>query len=173
MNNIRVLAIDDEPLALQQLAAYIKKVPFLELVAQCESALQARDILNEEVIDAIFCDINMPDLNGMDFVKSLTVPPLIFVSFVENAFKHGVSYREESFIDISNKRYQDKHGRERLLWTCRNSKHQKADATAISKQGGVGMVNVRQRLDLIYGDDYTLGINETDNSYEVILDIPL
>jgi len=77
MNNIRVLAIDDEPLALQQLAAYIKKVPFLELVAQCESALQARDILNEEVIDAIFCDINMPDLNGMDFVKSLTVPPLI------------------------------------------------------------------------------------------------
>ena len=77
MNTIRVLAIDDEPLALQQLAAYIKKVPFLELVAQCESALQARDILNEELIDAIFCDINMPDLNGMDFVKSLTVPPLI------------------------------------------------------------------------------------------------
>lgn len=75
--SIRVIAIDDEPLALQQLAAYIKKVPFLELVAQCQSALEAIDVLNDEPIDAMFCDINMPDLNGMDFVKSLSVPPLI------------------------------------------------------------------------------------------------
>ena len=74
---IRVLAIDDEPLALQQLAAYIKKIPFLELVGQCQSALEAKEILNEESIDAIFCDINMPDLNGMDFVKSLAAPPLV------------------------------------------------------------------------------------------------
>ena len=74
---IRVLAIDDEPLALQQLVAYIRKIPFLELVAECQSAVQAKEILNQENIDAIFCDINMPDLNGMDFVKSLPVPPLI------------------------------------------------------------------------------------------------
>jgi DNA-binding LytR/AlgR family response regulator len=74
---IRVLAIDDEPLALQQLVAYIRKIPFLELVAECQSALEAKDILNQEQVDAIFCDINMPDLNGMDFVKSLSVPPLI------------------------------------------------------------------------------------------------
>ncbi|MBQ8155364.1 MAG: response regulator transcription factor [Prevotella sp.] len=74
---IRVLAIDDEPLALQQLAAYIKKIPFLELVAECQSAIEAKEILNNENIDAIFCDINMPDLNGMDFVKSLSTPPLI------------------------------------------------------------------------------------------------
>ena len=74
---IKVLAIDDEPLALQQLVAYIKKTPFLTLVAECQSALEARDILNEEPVDALFCDINMPDLNGMDFVKSLAVPPLI------------------------------------------------------------------------------------------------
>ena len=74
---IRVIAIDDEPLALQQLVAYIRKIPFLELVAECQSAVQAKEILNQENIDAIFCDINMPDLNGMDFVKSLSVPPLI------------------------------------------------------------------------------------------------
>ena len=74
---IRCLAIDDEPLALQQIAAYINKVPFLELVAQCQSALEARAFLTDERVDAIFCDINMPDLNGMDFVKSLSVPPLI------------------------------------------------------------------------------------------------
>jgi DNA-binding LytR/AlgR family response regulator len=74
---IRCLAIDDEPLALQQLVAYINKVPFLELAAQCQSALEARKFLESDTVDAIFCDINMPDLNGMDFVKSLVSPPLI------------------------------------------------------------------------------------------------
>ena len=74
---IRCLAIDDEPLALQQIAAYIGKVPFLELAAQCQSAIEARQFLEHDTVDAIFCDINMPDLNGMDFVKSLVVPPLV------------------------------------------------------------------------------------------------
>ena len=74
---IRCIAIDDEPLALQQIVAYIGKVPFLELAAQCQSALEARQFLEHDTVDAIFCDINMPDLNGMDFVKSLTVPPLV------------------------------------------------------------------------------------------------
>ena len=74
---IRCLAIDDEPLALQQLVTYIGKVPFLELAAQCHSALEAKTFLEQDTVDAIFCDINMPDLNGMDFVKSLAVPPLV------------------------------------------------------------------------------------------------
>ena len=74
---IRCLAIDDEPLALEQITAYINKVPFLELAAKCQSALEARTYLESDTVDAIFCDINMPDLNGMDFVKSLAVPPLI------------------------------------------------------------------------------------------------
>ena len=74
---IRCIAIDDEPLALQQTVAYIGKVPFLELAAQCQSALEARQFLEQNTVDAIFCDINMPDLNGMDFVKSLAVPPLV------------------------------------------------------------------------------------------------
>ena len=74
---IRCLAIDDEPLALQQLVAYIGKVPFLQLAAQCQSALEARAFLEHDTVDAIFCDINMPDLNGMDFVKSLAMPPLV------------------------------------------------------------------------------------------------
>ena len=74
---IRCIAIDDEPLALQQIVAYIGKVPFLELAAQCQSALEAREFLEHDTVDAIFCDINMPDLNGMDFVKSLAVPPLV------------------------------------------------------------------------------------------------
>ena len=74
---ITCLAIDDEPLALQQLVAYISKVPFLELAAQCQSAVEARAFLEHDTVDTIFCDINMPDLNGMDFVKSLACPPLV------------------------------------------------------------------------------------------------
>ena len=74
---IRCLAIDDEPLALRQIVGYIGKVPFLELAAQCQSAIEARAYLEHDSVDVIFCDINMPDLNGMDFVKSLAVPPLV------------------------------------------------------------------------------------------------
>ncbi len=74
---IKVLAIDDEPLALKQLAAYLKKVPFFELVDSSQSALDAMSILSEKEVDAIFIDINMPDLNGLDFVRSLNHPPMV------------------------------------------------------------------------------------------------
>ena len=100
---IRCMAIDDEPLALQQIAAYINKVPFLELVAQCQSALEARQFLEQDTVDAIFCDINMPDLNGMDFVKSLTVAPLIvfttaYAEYAVEGFKvNAVDYLLKPF----------------------------------------------------------------------------
>jgi DNA-binding LytR/AlgR family response regulator len=74
---IKVLAIDDEPLALRQLVTYINKVPFLTLVGECRSAVEARQLMEQEMVDAIFCDINMPDLSGMDFVRQLAAPPLI------------------------------------------------------------------------------------------------
>ena len=68
---IKCIAIDDEPLALKKLATYIGKVPYLELVAQCRSAIEAQQVLEQHEVDAIFLDINMPDLNGLDFAKSL------------------------------------------------------------------------------------------------------
>ena len=73
---IRCLAIDDEPLALKQLASYISRVPYFELVATCQSAIVARDVLEKEKVDAMFVDINMPDLNGLDFVRSLEPKPI-------------------------------------------------------------------------------------------------
>ena len=100
---IRCMAIDDEPLALQQIAAYIGKVPFLELAAQCQSAVEARQFLEQDTVDAVFCDINMPDLNGMDFVKSLTVPPLIvfttaYAEYAVEGFKvNAVDYLLKPF----------------------------------------------------------------------------
>lgn len=69
---VRCIAIDDEPLALRQIRSYIERCEQLELVATCRSAIDATKIIQEEDIDLIFVDINMPDLNGIDFVRSLT-----------------------------------------------------------------------------------------------------
>lgn len=74
---IKCIAIDDEPLALQQLTNYLEKVPFFEIAGSCLSASEAMKILSEEPVDAIFLDINMPDLNGLEFVQSLVHQPLI------------------------------------------------------------------------------------------------
>ncbi len=74
---ISCLAIDDEPLAVKKIAGYIQKVPFLELVAECRSASEAMSVLGEKDIQLMFVDINMPDINGMEFVKSLTNKPYI------------------------------------------------------------------------------------------------
>lgn len=68
---IKCLIIDDEPLALQQLEGYIKKIPYLELAASCQSVSEALDIIKNDSIDAVFTDINMPDMNGLDFVRAI------------------------------------------------------------------------------------------------------
>ena len=92
------------------------------------------------------------------------LPPLILITFVENAFKHGISYQHESFVHI-----KATISNLRLQFRCSNSK-----GTAQSKEkGGVGLDNVRQRLSLIYGQDYTLSIVEHPDTYNVILEIPL
>ena len=97
------MAIDDEPLALQQIAAYIGKVPYLELVAQCQSALEAHQFLQHDTVDVIFCDINMPDLNGMDFIKALVAPPLVvfttaYADYAVEGFKvNAVDYLLKPF----------------------------------------------------------------------------
>ena len=78
---IKCIAIDDEPLALRQIADYIKKTPFLELTGLFESALQAIEAIGNNPVDLLFVDINMPDLSGMDFVKTLENPPkIVFVT---------------------------------------------------------------------------------------------
>lgn len=75
---IKVIAIDDEPLALLQLQKMIEQTPYFTLVAACSSAIEALKAMDEEPVDAIFTDINMPDLSGLDFTK-LTPEGLIIV----------------------------------------------------------------------------------------------
>lgn len=80
---IKCIAIDDEPLALRQLRTYIARVPFLELAGEYRNALEASRALEEQSVDLIFCDINMPDLSGIDFVRSLSAeqrPMIVFTT---------------------------------------------------------------------------------------------
>ncbi|MBQ6037585.1 MAG: response regulator transcription factor [Bacteroidaceae bacterium] len=79
MANIRCAVVDDEPLALGLMASYVKKTPFLELVGSYSSAIQAMNELPNHPVDLLFLDIQMPELNGLDF--SRMVPPQTRVVF--------------------------------------------------------------------------------------------
>lgn len=72
---IRALFLDDEPLALRQLERYAAQMPYLEVVAACTSASAAKEYIPS--VDVLFIDINMPDITGLDFVRSLEQPPLV------------------------------------------------------------------------------------------------
>ena len=105
-------------------------------------------------------------LDAPEVLPDLSLPPLLLVIFVENAFKHGISYRTKSFVEISLQPHGD-----RLLFSCRNSRPEiKHDE---NMKGGVGLSNVRRRLDLLFPADYTLDIKETEDIYTVKLEIPL
>jgi len=74
---IQCIAIDDEPLAVKKISSYIQKTPFLELVAECRNAFEAMEIMENNMVQLLFIDINMPEMNGMEFIKSLSVKPYI------------------------------------------------------------------------------------------------
>lgn len=73
--NVRCLIVDDEPLAVRLIEKHIAQIDFLEVVATCNSAIKAFEILNTKEVDLLFLDIKMPHLTGIDFLKSLKNPP--------------------------------------------------------------------------------------------------
>jgi sensor histidine kinase YesM len=104
------------------------------------------------------------------------IPPLILITFIENAFKHGISYQRESFIEVTAVVES-----EALRFNCRNSKAVSRldgqgmtdEGDAVGEKGGVGLANVRKRLNLIYDHDYTLKIRNNPDVFHVELVIPL
>ena len=98
-------------------------------------------------------------------VPEVQIPPLLFISFVENAFKHGVSYRNDSFVRVI---VQQEEGN-RLTFRCTNSNNGRAD----EQHHGIGLDNIRKRLRLLFGNDYTLSITQDKNKFDVLLIIPL
>ena len=106
---LKCIAIDDEPLALRQITGYISKIPYLELSATFNNAIDAQQRLTEEPADLIFADINMPDLNGVDFVRALSDRPMVifttaYSEYAVEGFKlDAVDYllKPFSFADFS------------------------------------------------------------------------
>ncbi len=107
---------------------------------------------------------------ALDFpkdIQNIQIPPMLFLSFLENAFKHGVSYQNESFVSFKLE-YADN----RLKCIIRNSKHstkEKLDKT----YSGIGLSNIKKSLKLLFGNDYQLNIIENDKEFEVQLTIPI
>ena len=117
---LKCIAIDDEPLALRQISAYIAKIPYLELAATFNNAIEAQQRLASERVDLIFVDINMPDLNGVDFVRALTDRPMVvfttaYSEYAIDGFKlDAVDYllKPFSFADFkANSLYELRQGR--------------------------------------------------------------
>jgi two-component system, LytTR family, response regulator len=76
---LKCLAVDDEPLALHLLTDYIRKVPYLDLVATAGDAFEAAKVLQEKPVDLIFIDIQMPGLTGLQFIQSLAKRPMVII----------------------------------------------------------------------------------------------
>ena len=111
---IKCIAIDDEPLALLQISTYIERTPFLDLIELCHSAFEAYDVIENNEIDLMFVDVNLPDLNGLDFIKSLSQKPLIVftTAYSEYAFEgfqvDAIDYllkpiSQQNFLKAANK----------------------------------------------------------------------
>lgn len=168
LNNIHAL-VDIDPAKAQETILELSKMMRFVLY---EGDKQGVSLTRE--FDFIRTYIKLMRLRYSDKVKisidlpteapDKNIPPLMLISFVENAFKHGISYQHESFIDVKVEVEQ-----EHLHFLCSNSKADKPN----KEKGGVGLTNVKQRLNLLYDNRYTLNIQDTQNIYTVELILPL
>lgn len=108
--------------------------------------------------DAVRIEASFPEA-----CPDAAVPPLAMASFVENAFKHGISYAADSFIRIKVELLDG-----RVLFECANSSHPSED----SGQHGIGLENVRKRLSLLYGSSFLLSTREKEGCYDVLMILP-
>lgn len=83
---LRCIIVEDEPLAAEILAEYIEMTPFLSLTHTCADAIKALDVVHTHPVDVIFLDINLPKLNGLEFIKTLRHPPRVIVTSAYHEF---------------------------------------------------------------------------------------
>lgn len=168
LNNIHALVDIDPDQAKDSIVDMSRMMRYLlyESERQCVSLHGAIEFLKKYLnlmklryMETVTINLEVPE----DIHEDICLAPLVFIPFVENAFKHGVSISKPSIIDISIVKQDD-----RLLFHCHNTK-----SHAKHEFGGVGLNNVTKRLELIYGDDYSLDIKDEDNTYDVTLDLPV
>ncbi len=102
--------------------------------------------------------------------KGVNVPSLLFMQFVENAFKHGVTYARKSFISVS---LLVDEACENVVFSCRNTVPDTAKVAVSPASGGIGIENAKKRLDLLFGNKAKLRISNADGWYDVELKIPI
>jgi len=118
------------------------------------------DLMKLRMSEKIDLSVTFPDkYEDIDF------PPLIFIPFIENAFKHGISYREKSFIDINMKVTKEK-----IIFRCANSVAGANNKTE-NNHSGIGLENVKKRLNLLFPDKHKLEIDKADNVFKIDLTI--
>jgi len=100
--------------------------------------------------------------------NNVNLPPLLFISFIENAFKHGVSYRESSSLSFKLLQNPDS-----LVFISENNVLTRSKTASIIHHGGIGLENIKKRLDLLYGGKHQLIIDNSDNKFIVTLIIPV
>ncbi len=106
---LNCIAIDDEPLALKLVSTYVARLPFLQLVRSFENAISAAEYLRQHPIDVLFIDINMPDITGLDLVRSLdTKPIIIFTTAYRNFAVEGFELEAVDYLlkPISFERFE-------------------------------------------------------------------
>ena len=130
-------------------------VPLNQAVAFLKKHL---NLMKLRYTDMVTVNLNVPKTCS----ENIVIAPLLFLPFVENAFKHGVAIDKPSTIDIDIECKDD-----RLLFHCHNTK-----SGVKHEYGGVGLSNVSKRLELLYGNDYSLNINDGEKEYDVLLDLP-
>jgi hypothetical protein len=118
------------------------------------------DLMKLRISDKISLTVSFPET-----VKDINIAPLIFIPFIENAFKHGISYREKSFIDISMTAEN-----ESLKFRCINSCVKSGEENE-SGHSGIGLENVTKRLNLLFPGKHDLKINKSETEFEVLLQI--
>ena len=118
------------------------------------------DLMKLRFVDDIGINLEVPEE-----YENVEIPVLLFISYLENAFKYGASYEQKSFIDAS---FSFDNGY--LIFRCSNSRNVFSDP---GPGGGIGLRNSRQRLDLLYGNRYSLDVDEKDDTFTVTLKIPV
>ena len=168
LNNIHALVDIDPAKAQETIVELSKMMRFLlyegdkngvPLTRELEFIRTYTNLMQLRYTDNVRIDLDLPAET-----PDKTIPPLMLIPFIENAFKHGVSYKQESFIEVKIALEDGS-----LHFSCRNSK---ADVPNQEK-GGVGLANVRKRLNLLYEHNYSLRIKNDADIYSVELSLPL
>lgn len=118
------------------------------------------DLMKLRMSEKINLSISFPES-----YEDKSIPPLLFIPFIENAFKHGISYREKSFIEISMTTKRDS-----ISFRCINS-ITKSREDSDSGHSGIGLENVSKRLNLLFPGSHELKINKSDTEFEILLQI--